>query len=366
MSILKKKVSGVFLSLLLLLTMCSCDYDVDTSKSYESTVADIVLETAGIYETEALITIEDTQQISDYRETTIAQYSQADQNNYSSTSQTQNESNIQNNDAYVQINISNIPNYAGASYTVLNNNIPNFADSEMSTKSYEYYSALDSLGRCGVVYACIGKDIMPTEERGTIGAVKPSGWHTVKYDCVDGKYLYNRCHLIGYQLTGENANVNNLITGTRYMNTVGMLPFENKVADYITSTGNHVLYRVTPIYSGNNLLANGVHMEAKSVEDNGAGILFNIYVYNVQPGIVINYATGDSYLNESATEVESTKEKASASVVCTYVLNTNTKKFHYPTCSSVETIKANNRSDYSGDRESLVQKGYSACKRCNP
>ncbi len=296
MSILKKKVSSVFLSLLLLLTMCSCDYDVDTSKSYESTVADIVLETAGIYETEALITIEDTQQISDYRETTIAQYSQADQNNYSSTSQTQNESNIQNNDAYVQINISNIPNYAGASYTVLNNNIPNFADSEMSTKSYEYYSALDSLGRCGVVYACIGKDIMPTEERGTIGAVKPSGWHTVKYDCVDGKYLYNRCHLIGYQLTGENANKRNLITGTRYLNIDGMLPFENMIDDYIEKTGNNVMYRVTPFFESSNLLADGVLIEAYSIEDKGEGISFCVYCYNVQPTIVIDYKTGDSTL----------------------------------------------------------------------
>ena len=179
---------------------------------------------------------------------------------------------------------------------IINNNEPNFEDISKSGESFEVYSELDSLGRCGEAYASIGKDLMPTESRGSIGSVKPTGWHTVKYDNIDGKYLYNRCHLIGYQLTGENANKNNLITCTRYMNTVGMLDFENKVANYIKSTGNHVLYRVTPIFKDENLLASGVLMEAYSLEDNGEGIKFNVFVYNAQPGITIDYKTGESKL----------------------------------------------------------------------
>lgn len=188
-----------------------------------------------------------------------------------------------------------IPEYSGNPYIIVNDNIPFFTDGDITTTSFENYGELDSLGRCTVAYANVGKDIMPTEKRGSIGSVKPTGWQTAKYDCVDGKYLYNRCHLIGYQLTAENANKNNLITGTRYLNVDGMLPFENMVADYIKETDNHVLYRVTPLFEGDNLVASGVLMEAKSVEDNGEGILFNVYCYNVQPGIVIDYATGDSH-----------------------------------------------------------------------
>ena len=164
-------------------------------------------------------------------------------------------------------------------------------------RAFEDYSSLDNLGRCGVAYANVCKEIMPTEERGAIGSVKPSGWHTVKYDVVSGKYLYTRCHLIDYQLSAENANTKNLITGTRYLNVEGMLPFENMVADYVEETNNHLLYRVTPVFAGDNLVASGVLMEAKSVEDNGAGILFNVYCYNVQPGVSIDYATGDSALD---------------------------------------------------------------------
>lgn len=193
------------------------------------------------------------------------------------------------------INIGGIPAYFGEAYTVINNNVPFFSDDELSTESYEYYSELDALGRCGVCVASIGQDIMPTEERGQIGSVKPSGWHLVKYPgIVQGNYLYNRCHLIGFQLTGENANAKNLITGTRYMNVQGMQPFENMVADYVKETGNHVMYRVTPIFTGDNLVADGVLIEAESVEDSGNGILFHVFCYNVQPGITIDYATGDS------------------------------------------------------------------------
>lgn len=196
--------------------------------------------------------------------------------------------------------IDSIPEYNGKSYVIINDNEPDFADElKKKTKSFENYSRLDNLGRARVAFANISKDLMPTEERGSIGQVKPSGWHTVKYDIVDGKYLYNRCHLIGFQLTGENANNKNLITCTRYMNTIGMLEFENKVANYIKKTNNHVLYRVTPIYQNNNLLASGVEMEAYSVEDNGKGIKFHVYVYNVQDGIDIDYKTGESKLKES-------------------------------------------------------------------
>lgn len=193
-------------------------------------------------------------------------------------------------------NIGEIPEYNGEAYVIINDNNPNFDKSDINTNSFESYSELDSLKRTGVAYANVSTDTMPTEERGKIGMIKPSGWHTVKYDIVDGKYLYNRCHLIGYQLTGENANEKNLITCTRYMNTVGMLEFENKVAEYVKNTNNHVLYRVTPIFEGNNLLASGVQMEALSIEDNGEGIKFNVYVYNVQDGITIDYSTGDSEL----------------------------------------------------------------------
>lgn len=194
--------------------------------------------------------------------------------------------------------LDNIPKYSGNSYVTLNNNEPDFDLENLPNKSFEEYSELDSLGRCGVAYANIGIDLMPTEERGSIGMIKPSGWHTVKYDIVNGKYLYNRCHLIGYQLTGENANEKNLITCTRYMNTIGMLEFENQVANYIKETKNHVLYKATPIFEGDNLVATGIQLEALSVEDKGASIKFNVFIYNVQEGITIDYTTGDSKLNE--------------------------------------------------------------------
>lgn len=203
---------------------------------------------------------------------------------------------VNNNDiTNIKYDISDIDKFTGYNYIELNGNIPVFEEIDTS-KSFEEYSELDSLGRAGSAFANIGVDLMPTEKRGSIGMIKPSGWHTIKYDIVDGKYLYNRCHLIGYQLTGENANEKNLITCTRQMNTKGMLDFENKVADYIKSTSNHVLYRVTPVYKDDNLLATGVIIEAKSVEDNGEGILFNVFVYNIQNGIEIDYKTGDSSL----------------------------------------------------------------------
>lgn len=191
--------------------------------------------------------------------------------------------------------LENVPEYIGEAYIYLNNNVPEFSDDEKNIESFEYYSDLDSLGRCGVAFANVSVDTMPTDERESIGEVKPSGWHTVKYDIVSGKYLYNRCHLIGYQLTGENANEKNLITCTRYMNATTMLEFETEVANYIEETKNHVLYRVTPYFKGDNLVATGVQMEAYSVEDDGQ-LQFNVFVYNVQPGVVIDYLSGKSHL----------------------------------------------------------------------
>lgn len=291
-------------------------------------------------------------------------------------------------------NAADVPAYSGEPYTAVNNNEPYFTSDNLTTEAFENYSELDALGRCGVAYANVCLETMPTEKRGSISEVKPTGWHSVKYDNVDGKSLYNRCHLIGYQLTAENANQQNLITGTRYLNVDGMLPFENMVADYVKETDNHVLYRVTPIFTGDNLVADGVLMEGYSVEDEGDGICFCVYAYNVQPGITIDYATGDSWLSsekgnsdsssggnsavsqsaadksgtqQAAVQTESVKETSTpVSTGTEYILNTNTKKFHYPSCSSVKQMKASNKKEYTGSRDDLIAQGYDPCKKCNP
>lgn len=256
--------------------------------------------------------------------------------------------------------------YQGEPYVVINDNNPDFTEADMTTVSFESYGELDGLGRCTTAFANIGKDLMPAEKRGPIGEVKPTGWQTAKYDNVDGKYLYNRCHLIGYQLTGENANEKNLITGTRYLNVDGMLPFENMVADYIKETNNHVLYRVTPVFSGDNLVASGVQMEAESVEDNGDGILFNVYCFNAQPGIAIDYATGDSHQDDSIVADASKSTTAAEANVQTYVLNTNTKKFHKESCNSARSMDASNKKIYTGSRQEIIDMGYEACGVCKP
>ena len=264
-----------------------------------------------------------------------------------------------------------IPQYSGEPYTVVNNNKPFFTEKDYTLTSFEKYSPHDSLGRCGVALANIGEDLMPTEERGSIGMVKPTGWHSIRYENVDGRYLYNRCHLIGFQLTGENANEENLITGTRYLNMNGMLPFENMVADYISETGNHVLYRVTPIFEGNNLLASGVLMEGWSVEDNGEGICYNVFCYNVQPGIIIDYSNGESKAKDgskpygsSDTSVSSPKHNNTGAT--TYIANKNTKKFHYPYCGSVGQMKEKNKKPLTCTRDEAIRQGYSPCGNCNP
>lgn len=288
----------------------------------------------------------------------------------------------------IQADVLALPAYSKSASIKLNNNTPYFTEDEIAvaaSSSYEAYSPLDSLGRCGITQANLSLDTIPTEERGEIGSVKPSGWHTVKYDGIDGNYLYNRCHLIGYQLSGENSNTRNLITGTRYMNVEGMLPYENKTADYIKSTGNHVLYRVIPIFEGDNLLASGVTMEAYSIEDAGKGLSFCVYCYNVQPGITINYVNGDSTgpaftgsttgntidsktesKTESTEQSSTFKQNNGNEISSTYILNTNTRKFHRPDCSSVKKMKDKNKAEFTGTREEAIAAGYDPCGNCNP
>lgn len=293
---------------------------------------------------------------------------------------------------------SGVPAYSGKAYATINGNTPNFSSAELTTAGYEKYSPLDALGRCGVAVASCGKEIMPAdgEERGSISSIKPTGWIQAKYSGISGGYLWNRCHLIGWQLSAENANKQNLITGTRYMNVDGMLPFENMVADYIKETGNHVAYRITPIFEGNNLVCSGVQMEAFSIEDKGTGICFNVYCYNVQPGITINYATGASSGPSTETPAPSepstpttpetpapsvpvvpeppapsnpepsTPSEPSTPTSQAYVLNTNTKKFHYPSCHHTKKIKAENWGESSDSRDALIGQGYSPCGTCKP
>lgn len=266
--------------------------------------------------------------------------------------------------------LEDLPAFSGEPYVVLSDNQPGFTQEELdqAAQGFEEYSPLDSLGRCGAAYASVGLDTMPTQDRESISSVKPSGWQTAKYDTelVDGGYLYNRCHLIGFQLTGENANEENLITGTRYLNVEGMLPFENLVADYIKETGNHVLYRVTPLFEGDNLVASGVEMEALSVEDEGDGVSFHVYVYNVQPGVEIDYATGESWESGQASSAPQESQSSAAEEARDYVLNTSSHKFHLPSCSSVEAMSEKNRENYHGTREELLAQGYEPCGSCNP
>lgn len=264
---------------------------------------------------------------------------------------------------------SEIPAYDGDAYVVLDDNEPDFSEEDLTTVSYESYSDLDGLGRCGTAMACIGQDLMPEEERGDISSVYPTGWVQAEYDSVEGGYLYNRCHLIGYQLSGENDNEKNLITGTRYMNVEGMLPFENMIADYVKETGNHVLYRVTPLFEGDNLVASGVVLEALSMEDGGEGISFHVYCYNVQPGITIDYATGESREagdSSAGSSLAESAETESTVTEDTYILNTNTVKFHDPDCPSVDDMSEKNRQEYIGERQELLDEGYTPCGRCSP
>lgn len=250
------------------------------------------------------------------------------------------------------IDLSDVPYYTNEPYFVLRGNTPP-VKSEATERSFETYGELDTLGRCTSCIACVGKDLMPTEERGDISSVKPTGWHSVNYEGVGS--LYNRCHLIGFQLTGENANRQNLITGTRYMNVTGMLPFENMIADFVKETGMHVIYRVTPVFIGDELLSRGVILEAYSCEDDGDGVCFCVFVYNVQPGIELEYSDGTSY-----------KEGEKPAESGTYIINTSSKKFHLPTCKNAESISEYNKQRFTGKRKELIDNGYSPCGFCNP
>ena len=274
-------------------------------------------------------------------------------------------------DSESYVTVDDVPAYSGEPYVEVNDNQPEFTEEELTTVSYEDYSELDELGRCQTAEACIGQDLMPTEARESISSVKPTGWRNKSYDTVDGGYVYNRCHLIGFQLTGENANEENLITGTRYMNVEGMLPFEDEVAAYIEETDNHVMYRVTPVFEGDNLVASGVQMQAESVEDDGVGISFNVYVYNVQPYVVIDYKTGENWEGDEIAEPEGkwadgTEAEPSDTKEQMYILNKNTKKFHKPECSGAKKIKVKNKGEYTGSRQTLIDEGYEPCGNCNP
>ncbi len=267
------------------------------------------------------------------------------------------------------ISLDNIPEYSGDPYVPINSGEPYFTEEEITKKSYEKYSPLDYLGRCGVAVASLGIDLMPTEDRGQISSITPSGWeyngksNNKKYDF---GYIYNRCHLIGWQLAGEDATKENLITGTAYMNIEGMLPFENMIADYIKETENHVMYRVSPIYDGTALVASGVLLEALSVEDGGDGIKFCVYVYNIQPGIEIDYFTGLNKRSGEETEDGSSTEPDDGRRETDYILNTSSKKFHLPDRSCSNGIIDKNREQYRGYREDLIEAGYSPCGTCKP
>ena len=298
-----------------------------------------------------------------------------------------------------------IPVYNGDELVPINNNVPDFTEEEIGTDEFYEFSELDELGRAGCAWGCIGPSMLATEERGSIGMIRPSGWHTVKYDFVDGLYLYNRCHLIAYSLCGVNADERNLITGTRYLNIEGMLGIENRVYWYVKDTGNHVLYRVTPRYIGSDLLAVGVQMEAYSVEDRGKRLSLNMFCFNVQPGVLIDYKTGDNWLDpnyetsrsiltdsdsetvgarsheESPSDTQDpasitpsgekdTNSKENEPYVpdekVTYIINMNTGRFHLPGCQSVQDMKDKNRKEFFGTREELMEAGYKPCGRCNP
>lgn len=259
------------------------------------------------------------------------------------------------------VSLDAIPVYDSSPYVVIDGNRPGFLEDELTTEAFETFASLDYLGRCGVTYANVCVELMPSEDRGDISSVYPSGWDNNPYDFVDGRYLYNRCHLIGFQLTGENANERNLITGTRYMNVQGMLPFENMVADHVKEEEHHVLYRVTPIFEGSELVARGVQMEALCVEcartaDTDDDFFFHVYCYNVQPGVEINYATGENW--------EAKKEYSGP--VNTYVVNTSSRKFHNPDCTNAIEMNPKNREEMTCTREEMIDKGYISAGCCNP
>ena len=272
-------------------------------------------------------------------------------------------------DAVPVSTLTTIPEYQGEDYVVLQNNQPDFYAWQINSTPYVIFSKLDELGRTGAAMACLGPETLPTQKRGSMGNVYPSGWQTTQYDSLgEDRYLYNRSHVIGFMLCGDNATPENLFTGTQYLNTGGMVIFESHVEDYITRTNNHVIYRCTPVYAGDDLVASGVQMEAYSVEDKGV-LCFNVFVFNIQPGVTIDYATGESTqegANTSTTVGNRDIPQATGTQEVTYILNTNTKKFHYPSCSSVNSIKDKNKKEFYGTREEAIEAGYAPCGKCHP
>lgn len=355
----KRTLTRALAALLLALILCisACD---GQGTGPESTAADT---TAPAEQT----TVADTTQ--EETEPSSEQTTQEEAESDSETeTETEQSSEEQTTEPEATIDLSNIPAYSGSEYVTLNDGVPYFSAGELVTESYETYGELDALGRCTAVIACCGKDLMPTTDRGSISSVKPTGWVQAQYSIVNGGNLYNRCHLIGWQITGEDANERNLITGTRYFNEA-MIPFENMIADYIKETNNHVMYRVTPVFEGDNLVASGAVMEAWSVEDAGEGIAFCIYMYNVQPGIVIDYATGESYLEADGgptTPGEETTQPDDG--LLHLVLNTSSKRVHKPDCSGVAQMAEKNKQEFTGTQEeldALLAQGYKLCGTCH-
>ena len=341
-----RKLLAILLTLVMLFSFSGCDlesYEYDSNSSTISSTS----ETSNPSSTGEDSKSEESSQPSD-----------------TSSTQTQKPSSVGSGTA-TAVKPSSLPKYSGEAYVVVNNNQPNFSASELTTKGYEKYSSLDSLGRCGAALASCGKEIMPgaNEERGSISSIKPTGWIQKSYSGISGGYLWNRCHLIGWQLSAENANRQNLITGTRYMNINGMLPFENMVADYIKETGNHVAYRITPIFEGNNLVCSGVQMEAYSVEDDGDGICFNVYCYNVQPGITINYANGDSSgpssnnNTTSSTQSSTQNNNSASSGDMVWIPNSGSKYHSHSGCSNMKNPR-------QVTKQEAINQGFDACKKC--
>ena len=351
-----KKILALLLSLAMLLSFAGCDLDAyDYSDGSSSTPSTTISDTK-----------DDTSNTTD-----TPSQGQESQPTTDSSTQTPPTNEKPNNAQGVgsgtgkAVDPSKLPAYSGTAYTIVNDNQPNFSAAELTTKGYEKYSSLDNLGRCGVAIASCGKEIMPgaNEERGSISSIKPTGWIQKSYSGVSGGYLWNRCHLIGWQLSAENANRENLITGTRYMNINGMLPFENMVADYIKETGNHVAYRITPIFEGRNLVCSGVQMEAYSVEDDGDGICFNVYCYNVQPGITINYANGDSSgpssnnNTTSSTQSSTQNNNSASSGDMVWIPNSGSKYHSHSGCSNMKNPR-------QVTKQEAINQGFDACKKC--
>lgn len=344
-----KRLFAFLLSIIMLFSFVGCD--IDTSDYNGNSSIESSSNTTDVFDDESSVVDSN------------AKSSSTDSTN-SSSAQESNVSSVGIGTAS-SVDPSTLPAYSGTAYVVINNNQPNFSSSELTTTGYEKYSSLDSLGRCGVALASCGKEIMPgaDEERKSISSIKPTGWIQKSYSGISGGYLWNRCHLIGWQLSAENANRENLITGTRYMNINGMLPFENMVADYIKETGNHVAYRITPIFEGRNLVCSGVQMEAYSIEDDGDGICFNVYCYNVQPGITINYATGDSSgpSNESSskpsTEQTPSNDNQTSNGTMVWIPNSGSKYHSRSSCSNMKNPR-------QVTKQEAENQGYDPCKKC--